>query len=159
VEFCGETMFRGLNAINLDTKGRLTIPTRYRQSLQDICGGKLIITIDTEQQCLLVYPTPSWLEIEKKVAALPSFHPTARRIQRLLIGHATEVEMDANGRLLVPPPLRDFAELDKKVALVGQGNKFECWSDAQWQASRDEWLQERVDIDSDLPDEVKNLSL
>lgn len=152
-------VFRGLNIINIDTKGRLAIPVRYRAALQQRCAGQLIITIDTEQACLLLYPQADWLVIEQQLASLPSFHPASRRIQRLLIGHATEVSLDAGGRLLIPPALREHAELDKKVALLGQGNKFELWCHQQWQIARDEWLQEAIDIDSELPESMQRLSL
>lgn len=152
-------MFRGLHHINLDAKGRLAVPTRYRQSLKDSCDGRMIVTIDTEQQCLLLYPHQEWLVIEAKVVALPSFNSQARRIQRLLVGHATEVELDSSSRLLMPPALRQYADLDKKVSLVGQGNKFEIWDDARWQASRDAWLSQPVNNINDLPDELQQLSL
>jgi MraZ protein len=152
-------MFRGLNAINLDTKGRLAVPTKYRERLQELSGTRMIITIDTEQPCLLVYPFNSWQEIEVKLAALPSFNPVARRIQRLLIGHATEVELDSQGRFLLPSELRDYAQLEKKVMLLGQGNKFEIWSDARWQTARAHWLDTPLEAHEELPDELKSLSL
>jgi len=152
-------MFRGLHNINLDTKGRLTVPTRYRQIIRDDCGGKMVVTIDTEQQCLLLYTQSEWAVIEAKLVALPSFNPQARRIQRLLVGHATDVELDSNGRLLVPPALRQHAQLDKKIALVGQGNKFEIWDDSQWQANRDVWLNQPAIHVDDLPDDLQQLSL
>jgi MraZ protein len=108
----------------------------------------------------LLYPLTEWEEIEKKLAALPSFNPTARRIQRLLIGHATDIEMDGQGRILLPPLLREYAGLKKRAVLVGQGKKFELWDEAQWEARRDQWLQEESETrDSDLPDEVKSISL
>jgi len=73
---------------------------------------------------------------------LPSLNPAARRLQRLLIGHATECELDGHGRILVPPPLREFAGLDRRVVLIGQGNKFELWDEATWTERREAWLQE-----------------
>ena len=152
-------MFRGLTALNLDTKGRLAIPTRYREQLQNLSAGRLIVTIDTEQRCLLLYPFNEWQVIEAKLAELPSFNAVARRVQRLLIGHATELELDANGRFLLPAVLRDYAELQKKVMLVGQANKFEIWSDKLWQKGRDAWLSESL-VDGDvLPLELEQLSL
>src|SRR3990167_9712872 len=116
-------MFRGINAIALDAKGRLSIPTRYRDLLHSQTT-QVIVTIDTDAPCLLLYPFPEWEIIERKIAELPSLNPLARRIQRLLIGHATEIEPDAGGRLLIPSILRDYADLEKDAMLVGQGRKF-----------------------------------
>jgi MraZ protein len=153
------TMFRGVNGINIDAKGRIAMPTRYRELLQADSQGRIVMTIDTEEKCLLLYPLKAWEDIESKLAALPSFNPAARRIQRLLIGHATETELDSHGRILLPPLLRDFAEFDKRVMLVGQGKKFEVWDEKHWQKRRGQWLAEESSTDSSLPDEVKSLSL
>lgn len=156
-------MFRGLNAIQIDDKGRLAIPTRYRDRLQKDAGGQMILTIDTEARCLLLYPEPAWESIEHKIEALPSFNPVARRIQRLLIGHATEVELDSHGRILLPSPLREYAELEKAVMLVGQGKKFEIWDEAHWLHSRTLWLEESLHLQSikgeSLPADLGSLSL
>ena len=148
-------MLRGANVAKMDTKGRIVMPTRYRASLQ---GGS-ILTIDTEERCLLLYPLAVWEEIEGKLSALPSFEPQVRRIQRLLIGHATEVELDGQGRMLVPPFLRDYAGLDKRAVLVGQGKKIEIWAEAHWQESRSLWLKEEIRLNGGLPEVVKLLSL
>ena len=150
-------MFRGVNNINLDAKGRLAVPSRYREKLADHCNGQLVITIDTEEKCLLLYPLPQWEEIQRKVESLPSFSPAARRVQRLLIGHATDIQLDANSRVLVPPPLREYAQLEKKTVLLGQGNKLEIWNEDHWQQRRDYWLEENST--QDVPEELRNLSL
>ena len=155
-----QTMFRGINGLNMDIKGRIAMPTRYRERLQLDSHDQVVLTIDTESRCLLLYPLPEWEQIEKKLAALPSFNATARRIQRLLIGHATDIELDGQGRLLVPPMLREYASLKKKVILVGQGKRFELWDEAHWDTSRSEWLEEESQVDeSTLPDELKAISL
>lgn len=148
-------MFRGANVANMDAKGRIVMPTRYRACLHS--GG--IVTIDTEERCLLLYPQAVWEEIEGKLATLPSFNTQARRIQRLLIGHATEVELDAQGRMLLPPLLREYAGLDKRAVLVGQGKKIELWAETHWQESRSLWLKEELRLDGELPEVVKLLSL
>lgn len=150
-------MFRGVNNINLDAKGRLAVPSRYREKLAAHCNGQLVITIDTEEKCLLLYPLPQWEEIQRKVESLPSFSPAARRVQRLLIGHATDIQLDANSRVLVPPPLREYAQLEKKTVLLGQGNKLEIWNEDHWQQRRDHWLEENST--QDVPEELQNLSL
>lgn len=153
-------MFRGITGVNIDTKGRIVMPTRYRERLQLDGKGALVVTIDTEERCLLLYPLLEWEEIERKLAQLPGFNPAARRIQRLLVGHATDIEMDGHGRVLLPPLLRDYAGLAKRAVLVGQGKKFELWDQASWDKNRGLWLQEESDkTESDLPEEVKSISL
>lgn len=154
----GRILFRGVNNINLDAKGRLAIPTRYREELMGSCASQLVVTVDRDK-CLLVYPLPEWEEIERKLVRLPSLNKQAKRLQRLLIGHATECEMDGQGRVLLSAPLREFAGLNKKAVLIGQGNKFELWDEEVWSARRDEWLNEESleDLD-DLAPELGSLS-
>lgn len=152
-------MFRGINAITIDGKGRLAVPTRYRDALAAQDKASLVVTIDTEETCLLLYPVSEWQLIENKLQSLPSFNAAARRIQRLLIGHATDVELDSNGRVLLPPLLRDYARLDKRVVMIGQGNKFEVWDEALWQTRREQWLAEEASQEGGLPDEMKTFSL
>lgn len=150
-------MFRGVAHINLDAKGRVAFPSRYRERLAELCDGQVVVTVDRDH-CLLVYPLPEWETIEQKLVRLPSLNRTARRLQRLLIGHATECQLDGNGRILLPPPLRDFAALDKKTVLIGQGNKFELWDEAAWVLKRDQWLEEASE-EEELPGELESLSL
>lgn len=152
-------MFRGINAVNLDVKGRIAIPARYRVQLRENAEGRLVVTIDTEDSCLLLYPLPGWKAIEQKIEALPSFNRVTRRIQRLLIGHATEVELDKNNRILLPPLLRDYAGLDKRVVLIGQGKKFELWDEKQWDSNRNGWLAEGLSASDELPEHLLDLSL
>ena len=151
-------MFRGVNQINLDAKGRMAMPARYRDQIDGCCENQMVATIDTEARCLLLYPLPDWEQIEKKIEALPSFNPAARRIQRLLIGHATDLEIDSSGRLLIPAPLRSYAQLDKKLVLLGQGRKFEIWSEELWNETRDDYLS-ITDEAANLPDNLQTLSL
>lgn len=150
-------MFRGVNTLNLDAKGRLAIPARYREALREQCAGALVVTVDPDH-CLLLYPMPEWVEIERKLMRLPALKADVRRLQRLLVGHATECEMDGSGRILLPPPLREFAELDKRVVLVGQGNKFELWEEATWNERREAWLAEGLG-DVDLAAGLESLAL
>lgn len=151
-------MFRGLHTINLDAKGRLAIPTKYRETLAELCGARLVATIDTEERCLLIYPVNEWELIQAKIEALPSFNPVARRIQRLLIGHATDLELDSAGRILLPQPLREYASLEKESVLMGQGKKLELWSKSLWEGRRDEYL-DMVSQPEQLPEELQSLSL
>lgn len=154
----GNAMFRGVNNVKLDAKGRMAIPTRYRDRLQERCGGQLVVTVDRDH-CLLLYPLPEWEEIERKLVKLPSFNEQARRLQRLLVGHATEVEMDSHGRVLLPLPLREFAKLDKSAVMIGQGNKFEIWDEESWSTRRDAWLADGQSDSAPLPAELESLSL
>lgn len=150
-------MFRGVNNINLDAKGRLAIPVKYRDLLLSHCNGEMVITIDTDERALLIYPKPEWEDIQRKVQALPSFNPASRRVQRLLIGHATDIQLDGSGRILVPPPLREYAHLEKKSVMLGQGNKLELWSEEHWVSRRDNWLEDKDGLT--LPPELETLSL
>lgn len=151
-------MYRGVATLNLDTKGRVAIPAKYRDRLQDLCNGQLIMTVDRDQ-CLLLYPLPEWEEIERKLVQLPTLNKQARRLQRLLIGHATECELDSQGRILIPPPLREFAKLDKRAVLIGQGNKFELWDEQTWNERRAVWLTEEEGDEDSLPPDFQSLSL
>jgi MraZ protein len=151
-------VFRGVNTVNLDSKGRLAIPTKYRDQLVRLCEGQMVVTVDRDG-CLLLYPLPEWEEIERKLARLSSFQKQTRRLQRLLIGHATECEMDANGRILLSQPLREFAGLEKAVVLIGQSNKFEIWSETTWTERRKEWIEGDGEDEGDLPADLESLSL
>ncbi len=136
-------MFRGANALNLDTKGRLAVPVAHRSALQDRCAGKLVVTVNnTRENCLWLYPLDEWEVVEKKLVSLPSFDADHQKLKRFLIGYASDVEMDKSGRILLPAPLREFAMLDKGVYLVGQGNKFEIWNEELWAAKCAQWMQE-----------------
>jgi MraZ protein len=150
-------MFRGATKVTLDDKGRMVLPTRQRQRAQERGEGKLVITVDRDL-CLLIYPLPDWEQIERKLMSLPSLHERSRRLQRLMVGHATELELDGQGRLLVPPELREFAGLARHAMLVGQGNRLELWDEARWQQKRDFWLSSE-ETASDLSAELDSLSL
>ncbi len=133
-------MFRGLNKISFDTKGRISIPTKYREELLKISKKKLICTIDLDY-CLLLYPLLSWLKIEQQIMKLPTLNTTSRKLQRLLVGHATDIEMDKSGRLLIPYELREFSMIKKEAMLIGQGNRFELWDYLRWTKLREKWLK------------------
>lgn len=148
-------MFRGVTQLSLDAKGRLAIPARYRSELMSTCSGHLIVTVDPSK-CLLIYPQPAWEPIEQKLNNLSSFDSKTRNLQRLLVGNASDVEMDAAGRILLPPPLRLFAGLSKDVVLVGQGTKFELWDEVQWNVQIEEALAFK---DGDMPPELDGFSL
>jgi MraZ protein len=142
-------MFRGINTVSLDGKGRLALPTRFRESLMVAAQGKIVVTIDMREQCLLLYPLPEWEVVQRKLEGLSNIAENARRLQRLLIGHATDIDMDGQGRVLLPGMLRDFAVLEKKLVLVGQGNKLEIWSALHWQERMSSWLSDESELLTD----------
>ena len=150
--------FRGINNISVDAKGRMAMPARYRERLLEGCGGRLVVTVD-QDHCLLVYPLPEWEVIENKLIALPSLNKQARLLQRLLIGHATELDMDAQGRILLPAMLRDFAGLKKKAVIIGQGKKLEIWDEDTWTKSQEEWVAAVQADEGELPAALEELSL
>lgn len=132
--------FRGINSINLDVKGRMAIPKRYRESIAEASDNQLVATIDVHSPCLLIYTLDEWEVIERKLMSLPNADQQTRLYQRLLLGHATEMEMDSQGRVLLPGLLREHAKLDKNAILLGQGNKFELWAQEAWDSQRPEML-------------------
>lgn len=157
-------MFRGFTPVALDGKGRLAIPTKYRDTLMERCGGRLVATIDPHSGCLLLYPYPEWEPIERKLNALPSFNTVSRQLQRILVGSAADLDMDSAGRILLPAPLRDYVRLDKDAVLVGQGNKFEIWSAADWQRQIGGAPEIPAQLDAarekgEMPDELRDFSL
>jgi MraZ protein len=150
-------LFRGVTPINVDAKGRMAMPARYRERLQELCEGRLVLTVDFDR-CLMLFPEGEWEQLERKLARLPSLNPRARRLQRLLMGYASECELDGNGRILLPAVLREYAQLDKRIVLVGQGNKFEIWNEEIWNGNRDEWLAAEAAGEDAMPEELENLS-
>lgn len=154
-------MFRGISAINLDVKGRLAIPTRYREELLDCCDRQLVVTVAVDERCigehgcLWLYPLPEWEKLELTISKLPTLNKMAGKLRRFLIGNASECEMDAQGRLLLPEKLRTFAGMDKKIVLVGQLNKFEIWNEEAWTAKEAQWL---AGDDNDGLEELESIS-
>ena len=149
-------MFRGATKVTLDAKGRLAIPTRYRDRILSRSNGEVVVTVDRDY-CLLIYPYPDWEEIERKLIRIPTMNKQARRLQRLMVGYATEMELDGNGRILISKELREFANLDRQAILLGQGKKFELWNDKSWSDKRDSWLNMEDEIG--LSGELDTLSL
>jgi MraZ protein len=131
------------------------VPSRYREALLVRCAGRLVVTADFDK-CLLIYPLPDWEPIQQKLMEKSSLNPRIRNLQRQLIGHAEDIEMDAAGRVLVSSALREFAALEKNVVLAGQGNKFELWDKQKWE----EALARGAGFsDGDLPPEMEGFSL
>jgi len=150
-------MFRGVHQLNLDVKGRMAMPAKHRDALNLSDEGQLIATIDIHVRCILIYPLTEWLEVEKKIQNLPGLNASVRQLQRLMLGHASELELDGSGRVLLPQVLRDYAGLDKKVMLVGQGKKFELWSEEQWNAVTEKAIADANSGQLDIPEDIKQL--
>ncbi len=125
-------MFRGASSLSLDDKGRFAVPTKYRDAILSEDQGTVICTIALNEPCLWLYPLAEWLEIEERLLKLSNINPRARRMQRMLLGYATEYQLDKNGRILLAPSLRSHADLGKKIMLVGLMNKFEIWDEDRW---------------------------
>jgi MraZ protein len=133
-------MYRGIHTSTLDAKGRLGLPVRVRESLNRVSSADVILTIDTQEKCLLLYPLGEWDIVQERIQQLPSLDETSRGLQRMFLGYATDLQIDGNGRLLLPVMHRDHAALDKAAVIVGQGNKFEIWSEDNWNTQREFWL-------------------
>lgn len=124
-------MFQGPSEISLDAKGRLAIPTRYRDGILEHGGGRVVVTLHPHR-CLLLYPADSWRPIAEKVMKLAGMDPRASTMQQLLVGHADEIDMDSAGRILVSPTLRRMSGIERDVIMFGQGDFFKLWRPESW---------------------------
>lgn len=148
MQICGVNVFQGSSALTLDTKGRVNIPTRHRDALNELAHGRLTITRHPDG-CLLIYPRPEWEMKRDQIAAFPM---QARALQRLLLGNAQDVEIDTSGRVLIAPELRAAANLDRDTMLLGMGAHFELWNAAAL-AKR-----EAEDLSAGLPEALSQFS-
>ncbi len=143
-----DVMFQGSSALALDAKGRLSVPARHREVLQQLCGGQLTLTKHPDG-CLVVFPRPAWLSFREKVATLPI---SAAGWKRIFLGSAMDVEIDSASRVPVAPELRDAAGLDKNVILMGMGSHLELWDAAKYAAHEAEVKA------GAMPDAIKDFS-
>ncbi len=151
-------MFLGSSYLNLDAKGRVAIPTKYRDEIGLDNEGELVLTADHGGECLSLYPLSKWMETQAAIKKLPNMNKGVKSLMRTVFGYATEVKMDGQGRIMVSEPLRDFGKFDKKVVLVGQVDKFELWSEDAWLGG----AGDRVEIAEDSiqnDDSLKNFSI
>ena len=148
-------VFQGATQINLDAKGRMSVPTKARDPLTQGGTVKLVLTAHPEG-CLLLYPLPAWEPIRAKVMAFPSLDRQSNLWKRLLVGFAEEVEPDSAGRLLVSPVLRDYAHITRQVMFVGQGSHFEIWDLEAWNAGLESL---RTGGTPNVPPGMENFSL
>ena len=152
-------MFRGITHLNIDTKGRLAMPSRYRDAINSESASQMIVTVDHTDRCLLIYPMKDWLKVEEQLMGLNNMNRRARNVQRLILGHASECELDSQGRILVASPLREYASLQKKTILVGQLNKFELWDADAYFVQRDAWIAEAQEDDFDADEALGQVSI
>ncbi len=152
-------MFRGTSAITLDTKNRITMPTRYREEIFADSQGKMVCTVDLQYPCLLLYPLPEWEEIELKLCELSSMNRAERLAQQKLLGNASDCELDKSGRLLINGPLRQHAGLEKNIMLVGQLRKFEIWNETAWQGQMQQDISGIAPSEVELPERLLELQL
>jgi len=142
----------------LDDKGRLVLPARYRERVVERSKGQVVVTVDRDGECLLIFPLSDWEDLERRLMELPNLQPQVRRLQRLMVGYATELTLDGHGRMLLPQELREFARLERHAVLIGQGSRCELWDEARWNERRDVWLKSDT-TQSELPPELASLSL
>ena len=145
-------MFRGFTNVTVDERGRVAVPVRFRDTIQDRSQGRVVLTIDRSDPCLLLYPEPDWLAVEAQLQKLGNLRSTARRLQRMLIGYASESELDGQGRILIPQHLRDHARIEKKAVFLGQANKLEVWSEGAWADNVAAW-----DDDDSVEEDMEEL--
>jgi MraZ protein len=154
-------VFLGVSTLNLDAKGRIAIPAKHRETLAQTCASRVVVTINPnrDDRCLWLYPESEWREIARNLSRLPPMIRQNQLIQRLMLGHASEVELDGQGRVLLPNELREYAGLGKRVSLVGQMHKFEIWDEEIWSGSREQWLGEALTEESGMSEELKGMRL
>ena len=152
-------MFRGCTKLSVDNKGRLAIPSKYRDRIIGLCEGQLILTLNPLDRCLWLYPLPEWESIETKLAALSDFDKQGRRTKQMMRGYATDCLLDGQGRILLAPELREYAAIGKQVIILGQGNKFEIWDSESWEKLRESWLGQLEQDPDNQSDTLKQLSL
>jgi MraZ protein len=134
-------VFRGFSSVSIDAKGRMAVPARHRELLDARGVNTLILTLSPWDSCLWAYPLTAWDDIDDKLNALPAADAESRMAKRVVLGHATDCVLDAQGRVLVPQELRDLAGISRRAVVLGQGNKFEVWDEDAWGRRREEWLQ------------------
>ena len=141
---------RGIVDVRLDERGRMAIPGRYRDAFADGDAGRAVVTIDRQERCLLVYPTAEWALVQEALKALHNASNRVRKVQRMLIGFAFDIEIDRQGRLLIPPKLREYSGIERKAVLLGQLNKLELWSVEGWQQNMEGWPDTGDDDEEEL---------
>lgn len=135
-------MFRGRFEHLVDSKGRLSIPSKFRETLNERYDSRLVVT--TYDSCLIAYPFAEWQVLEEKVASMPEFKKDTKAFLRFFYSSATDCAIDKLGRILVPQALRDYARLEKDVILIGALKHVEIWSKALWEQAEAQASQEEI---------------
>jgi MraZ protein len=152
-----EEMFRGATNLKIDDKGRVVVPARHRTLLTARSEGRLVVTADRDK-CLLIYTAPDFEQIEQQLLTMSSLHPRGWELQHMIIGRASEVEIDSHGRIALTPELRAAVGIDRDVTLVGQGRKLELWCEKRWAEQCAVWSKTELSA-TDMPAEFAGLSL
>lgn len=125
-------MFKGTHHYRIDAKGRLPVPAPFRRALEERRESRVVATL--LDQCLAVYPSAEWQQLERQLAGLPAFNRSAKALSRLLLSRAADCELDGQGRILLPVPLRESAGLEREAVVIGVLNRFEVWRPERWQS-------------------------
>jgi MraZ protein len=150
-------VFFGETVINLDAKGRLAVPMRYREALVEQCANRMVLTYSAfDSGSLWLQPEQTWQHMRDEVMALPNVKARHRALQRRLVGSATAVEPDGSGRILLPPSLRQVTGMDKRVIMLGMGKRFEIWNEDTLNAKR---AEEESNPDEQVSEEMSHLVL
>ena len=153
--------FRGIASATLDAKGRMALPARHRETMMAACDGLVTVTTSLHDTCLMLYPRTAWESVQEALEALPNIRSEVRWVQHVLIGSATDLALDGSGRLLLPAELRRDAELEKRLSLVGLGNKIEIWREDIWERHKQEGWKGNGKLPAEVAEieELKRLSL
>jgi MraZ protein len=143
-------VFKGTYRHRIDGKGRLPVPAPFRRTLGDAASAVVVTPLD---QCLAAYPPAEWTRLEEQLRALPAFSKPAKALTRLLTSRAVDCELDVQGRILIPAPLRAAAGLDREALVIGVLNRFEVWAPDRWDSfvSESERLLEDATLDVQWP--------
>ena len=154
-------MFLGVSTLNLDAKGRVAIPAKHREPLADCCASRVVVTVNpiAGERCLWLYPENEWRGVARTLSRLTTMDRQAQALRRLMIGYASELELDGQGRILLTNEQREFAGLDKRVVLVGQVQKFEIWDEQTWSDNQAQWQAAVMSEDGGLSEALEGITL
>lgn len=152
-------ILKGISSLNLDNKGRLAIPRRYHAHLTEKNGIALVLTLSPYERSLFLYAVIEWALIETKLSELSDSDRQVRQTKQMMLGYASGCQLDAQGRILIPKELRDYAELEKSVVVLGQGKKLQLWDERNWAQQKEQWLGSVGKGDGEAAEALKSLAL